>query len=229
MSHLGRSRAFAAALVLALLACATVAAAAANTADQQRIVDEARKTYQNFEADPEMKWFPHHLKETKALLIIPQMVKAAFIVGLEGGSGVLLVRDEKTGKWSNPAFYRMISGSFGLQVGVQWPEVILVVRTKKGLDSLLTSSFKLGADVSVAAGPTGAGAKLKTADILAYARAQGVFVGVSVDGSFISTRDDWNSAYYDKPGVKPLDILVLRNVSNTKADPLVETLDKATK
>lgn len=228
MSPWGRSTALAAALILALRAFAPVPAAAANTADQQRIVDEARQTYKNFEADPNMEWFPQHLKETKALLIIPTLFKGAFIVGLEGGSGVLLVRDEETGKWSNPAFYTMFSGSFGLQAGIQWPEVILVVRTKKGLDSLLTSSFKLGADVSVAAGPTGAGAKLKTADIYAYARSQGVFVGVSVDGSFISTQEEWNSAYYDKPGVKPHDILVLRNVSNKMAEPLVETLDKAT-
>ncbi|MEE8281992.1 MAG: YSC84-related protein, partial [candidate division NC10 bacterium] len=75
----------------------------------------------------------------------------------------------------------------------------------------------------------GAGAKLKTADIYAYSRAQGIFAGISLDGSVISTRDKWNSAYYDTPGVQPLDILVLRNVSNKKAEPLVETLDKATK
>ena len=229
MSHVGRLIASGTALALALLAFATVPAAAADTADQQRMVDEARKTFQNFEADQDMEWFPSRLKETKAILIIPRLLKAAFIVGLEGGGGVMLARDEETGKWSNPAFYTMISGSFGLQAGVQWPEMILVVRTKKGLDSLLTSSFKLGADVSFAVGPVGAGAKLKTADIYAYSRAQGIFAGISLDGSVISTRDKWNSAYYDKPGVKPLDILVLRNVSNKKAEPLVETLDKATK
>lgn len=229
MFHPGRLAVFATVLAVALLAAVAVPAPAADPSDQQRLVDSARRTFQHFVNDPDMGWFRNHLKDSKGLLIFPQVWRAAFIFGLEGGNGVLVARNEKTGKWSDPAFYTMGSGSFGLQVGVQAAEVVLMVRSASGMDSMLGSSFKLGVDASVAAGPVGAGVKAKTSDILAFARAKGVFIGISVDGAVIATRDKWNSAYYDKPGVRPLNILVTRDVRNKKAAPLVQTVTKAAK
>lgn len=229
MFHPGRLAVFATVLAVALLAAVAVPAPAADPSDQQRLVDSARRTFQNFINDPDMGWFRHHLKDSKGLLIFPQVWRAAFIFGLEGGNGVLVARNEKTGKWSDPAFYTMGSGSFGLQVGVQAAEVVLMVRSASGMDSMLGSSFKLGVDADVAAGPVGAGVKAKTSDILAFARAKGVFIGISVDGAVIATRDKWNGAYYDKPGVRPLNILVTRDVRNKKAAPLVQTVTKAAK
>lgn len=229
MFHPGRLAVFATVLAVALLAAVAVPAPAADPSDQQRLVDSARRTFQNFVNDPDMGWFRHHLKDSKGLLIFPQVWRAAFIFGLEGGNGVLVARNEKTGKWSDPAFYTMGSGSFGLQVGVQAAEVVLMVRSASGMDSMLGSSFKLGVDADVAAGPVGAGVKAKTSDILAFARAKGVFIGISVDGAVIATRDKWNGAYYDKPGVRPLNILVTRDVRNKKAAPLVQTVTKAAK
>lgn len=91
------------------------------------------------------------------------------------------------------------------------------------MNSLLASSFKLGADASVAAGPVGAGAKAATADILSFSRAKGVFGGLTLEGSVISTRDGWNEEYYGK-ALTPVSILVEHEVSNPQADPLRKAL-----
>ena len=107
----------------------------------------------------------------------------------------------------------------GLQIGADASEIILMVMTEKGLTAMLSTEFKLGADVSVAAGPVGASAKAQTADVLAFGRSKGAFGGISIEGAVISPRDKWNAAYYGKP-VSPVDILVRRTVSNPQADSL---------
>jgi lipid-binding SYLF domain-containing protein len=139
----------------------------------------------------------------------------------------MVAHDDKLG-WSDPAFYFMGSGSFGLQIGVQAAEIILMIKSESGRDALLTGSFKLGGDVDVALGPVGAGAKVKTGSILAFARAKGIFGGISVDGAVVSTQDKWNQAYYDKEGIRPVDILMLRNVHNKQADALIDAVTEVT-
>lgn len=217
---------FATVLAVALLALAPVLAAAASS-KQQALVEKAKATFQDFVKDPDMGWFRDHLKESYGIVIFPQVVRAAFIFGAEGGSGVMVAHDDKKG-WSDPAFYFMGSGSFGLQIGVQAAEIILMIKSKSGRDALLTGSFKLGGDVDVALGPVGAGAKVKTGSILAFARAKGIFGGISVDGAVVSTQDKWNQAYYDKEGIRPVDILMLRNVHNKQADALIDAVTEVT-
>lgn len=217
---------FATVLAVALLALAPGPAAAASS-KQQALVEEAKATFQDFVKDPDMGWFRDHLKESYGIVIFPQVVRAAFIFGAEGGSGVMVAHDDKKG-WSDPAFYFMGSGSFGLQIGVQAAEIILMIKSKSGRDALLTGSFKLGGDVDVALGPVGAGAKVKTGSILAFARAKGIFGGISVDGAVVSTQDKWNQAYYDKEGIRPVDILMLRNVHNKQADALIDAVTEVT-
>ena len=175
-----------------------------------------------------MTWFRNNVKNAKGVFIVPTLGKAGFILGGSGGTGVLLARDERTGQWSYPAFYTMGSGTIGLQIGVQVAEVVLMVMTKKGMDSMLSTKFQLGGDVSVAAGPVGAGAQAATVDILQFARAKGVFGGLTVEGAVIGIRDSLNNAYYGNP-VRPVDILIRRDVSNTHANPLRKTLTKETK
>src|SRR6185503_9148310 len=97
------------------------------------------------------------------MLILPQMVRAAFIVGGSGGSGVLIARDEKAGKWKGPAFYTLGGASFGFQAGADAAEVVILAMTERGVTKLLSPQVKLGADVSVAAGPVGGGASAATA------------------------------------------------------------------
>ena len=99
--------------------------------------------------------------------------RAGFIFGGAGGNGTLLVRDNP-GNWSYPAFYTVASGSVGLQAGAEVAEVILMIRSQRGADAMLTNSFKLGADASVAVGPVGTGAQVQTSDILAFSRSRGL-------------------------------------------------------
>ncbi|MEA2039373.1 MAG: lipid-binding SYLF domain-containing protein [Thermodesulfobacteriota bacterium] len=194
------------------------------------LVLEAQKALKDFVSDPDMTWFRDNVNKAKAILIIPRMIKAGFIFGGTGGSGTLLGRDEKTGTWSYPAFYSMGSVSFGLQIGGSVDQVMLLVMSKKGMDKLLTSSFKLGGDISVAAGPVGVGTGVKgvTADVLAFSRSKGVFGGLTIEGAVVAPRDKWNSAYYGK-SVRPTDILILRNVSNKQANGLRKELKKTAK
>jgi lipid-binding SYLF domain-containing protein len=166
-----------------------------------------------------------NLDRAKGVLIFPQIIKGGFIGGGSGGTGVLLVRDEKTGNWSEPAFYTIGSVTFGLQIGGQAEEVVMLAMTQKAIDSLLSSSFKLGADASIALGPVGTGIKASadipnvTADFLAFTKAKGLYAGLNLEGAVVAVRDSLNSAYYGKD-VKPTDILVKKDVSNSRSAEL---------
>ena len=133
--------------------------------EQQVLVDQSQITLGNFVSDPNMGWLVNNVQNAKAVLIVPSMLKGGFFLGGSGGRGVLLVRDEKSGKWHGPGFYTLGSVSFGLQFGGKKAEVIMLVMTQKGLESLYASSFKLGGDVAVAAGPAGGGASAKAAGL----------------------------------------------------------------
>jgi lipid-binding SYLF domain-containing protein len=219
-------------LIAALLSFSAIPAKAEDpaSAEAQELVNKARLSFESLLRDPNMTWFRDHLKDAKGILIVPQLLKAAFFVGGSGGSGVLLARDEKTGKWSEPAFYTLGSGSFGLQFGAEASEVVLLIMTQRGVEALLTSTLKLGGDVSVAIGPVGGGVQGATAnlsaDILSFARSKGLFAGISLEGAVVATRDDWNNAYYGK-AVRPLDILMNHSVRNSHSDELRATVAKA--
>ncbi len=197
-------------------------------AEAEALVEKSTTVVSSFTADPDLDWFRKNVYRAQAVLIIPQNLKGAFLVGGAGGSGVLLARDIKTGQWSYPAFYTLGSLSIGLQAGAESSEIILMVMTERGMESMLTSSFKLGADVTLAAGPVGVGAKAKTADIISYARAKGVFAGVSLDGAVVKTRDGLNGAYYGRK-VSPTDILIRRDAVNGHADKLRAAVKAAAK
>ena len=186
-------------------------------------------TFEKFLADSNMSTFRQLAKEAKGLFIVPQILKGAFFFGGEGGSGVLLTKDEETGEWSYPAFYTMGSASFGLQIGGKSSQVVMVVRNQKGLEEFYRTDFKIGAGANIAAGPVGAGAAAKgiSADLVAFAYSKGAFAGLSLDGSGIKVSDGSNKAYYGK-SVRPVDILVKKSVQNPKADDLRSALAKLT-
>jgi len=201
------------------LACSALPAASADFAQQQQLVEKARFTLENFTADPGLKDSLRELsKEARAMFIVPQLLRGAFVFGGAGGSGVLLVREEKTGNWSQPVFYTIGSASFGLQIGGDASELVLVVRNRKGLEEFYRSDFKLGANVGIAAGPVGGGASVHgiAADIIAYARKKGAFAGLALDGAWVAVSDESNRAYYGQP-VRPVDIVVKGSVSNPKS------------
>jgi SH3 domain-containing YSC84-like protein 1 len=215
----------AAAAMIAASALVLTATPAYAQGEAEVVVGKAESTLTNFLRDPEMKWLQQNIGRAKGVLIVPEIVKAGFIIGGSGGRGLLVAKEG--GKWVGPAFYTLATASVGFQAGVAASEMVTLVMTQKGMDSLLSSSFKVGADASVAAGPVGAGAKSDVvADLITFSRSKGLYGGLNLDGTVISTNDDWNKAYYGKP-VLPPDILIKANVSNKGAAKLLAEVSKA--
>jgi lipid-binding SYLF domain-containing protein len=202
--------------------------AAKDKAEAVKVVNGSVTVLQDFSADPNMTWYRDNVHKAKAVLIIPTLVKAGFIFGGSGGTGVVLVRDEATNTWKGPSFATAGSVSWGFQAGGSAAQVVMMAMTDKGKDALLSNKFQAGADASVAAGPVGVGAQAATVDILQFARSKGLFGGLSLEGSVIAVRDSLNHAYFGEP-VTPVDILVKGNVRNPQADVLIKKLTAGAK
>ena len=202
-----------------------------NASDAKQLVEKSKLTFDTFVSTKEIGAFRDLLKKAKGVFISPQMLEGAFVFGLSGGSGVLVARDPGTGSWNGPAFYTVGEVSFGLQAGGKASEVVMLAMTDRGVNALLSPSVKLGADVGVAAGPVGAGASAATAnisaDILTFALSKGLYAGVSLEGAVVAVRNEWNGAYYKKPGVTPTDILIRKDVSNPESAKLIAAVSKA--
>jgi len=217
--------------VVALAGGFTLLAIASGTAmaqtEQERLVSDADRTLSNFVNDPQMTWLHDNFGRAKGVLIAPKIVKAGFILGGSGGRAVLIARDPK-GRWVGPAFYTLATASVGFQAGVSVSEAVTLVMTDKGMRSLLATSVKIGGDVSIAAGPIGAGAKADVVtDLVTFSRAKGIYGGINLDGSALTVSDEWNQAYYKKP-VQPSDILVSAGAHNKQADKLLADTARAT-
>src|SRR5579875_2057124 len=137
----------------------------------------------------------------KCIAIVPSMLKGGFIVGADYGKGVATCRTEHG--WSAPAFFKLTGGSFGFQAGGQAADLVLIIRTDDGMQHLLQSKFKLGADASAAAGPVGRDAQASTdltlrAQVLTYSRSRGLFLGVSLSGGVINQDRADTRAFYGK-------------------------------
>ncbi len=206
-------------LLAALLLAACIQTAHAEELTPQALVDAAVSSVDTFSVDPDMVWLRENMSKAKGVFIVPQLVKGGFIFGGSGGSGVLLSKGEGN-VWSHPAFYTVGSGTVGLQAGIEVAEIILMIMTDRGVDRLLTSSFKLGGDIGIAAGPIGAGAKAQVVDILAFSRAKGIYGGINVEGAVIKVRDDLNQAYYGNKTSSPRSILIEHSSTNPHADKL---------
>lgn len=213
--------------ILAVIALLVMAAPALAQQEQQDLVEKARIALTTLRNDPDHPNLKSTLARAKAVLIIPSLLKAGFLIGGEGGSGVLLVRNAN-GEWSAPAFYTLASGSIGLQVGVQDAEVLFAVMTDKGLQQVIKNQFKMGADASVALGPIGGGVEASTtlnmgADIYAFSKTRGAFAGGSFEGSLIKAREEWNKLYYGQV-LSVDDIVVNGKAHNAGADALRQAL-----
>jgi len=193
---------------------------------RQLTVDQATETVNAFVGDPDKTWFRQHINDAKGVLILPRLYKAGFIFGVSGGNGVLLGRGATPGEFSYPAFYTIGSVTFGLQIGGEVSNVMMLVMTQAGMDALLSIDVKLGADASIAVGPVGTGVAAQTADILLFSRDKGLFGGLTIEGSVLNPRPSWNAQYYGKP-VRATDIMVKRDVGNAAAEPLRNALAKA--
>ena len=215
-------------LTIGAVALGGCASQPVSPAEPEKLVEDARTTLSNFIRDPDQTWIQDNLNRAHAVLIAPQIVRAGFIIGGSGGRGLLVARDGRT--WSGPAFYNLATASVGFQAGVDVSEAIIVVMTEKGLNSLLSSSFKMGADASIAAGPVGASAgSTVTADLITFTRARGVFGGLNLDGTVVTPNGTWNDAYYGRSNVLPPDVLIRQTVVSPKAQALLADVARAAK
>jgi lipid-binding SYLF domain-containing protein len=165
--------------------------------DKSRVVIEEMTRSQDSEIPTDL------LKQAAGIAIIPDMVKAGFIIGGSYGKG--LVMSYKGGKWNGPAFIKLGAGSIGLQIGGQAVDLILVIVGEEAMNAFMANKFKLGGDVALVAGPVGAQASAATeitfkGGIYSYSRSKGLFAGISLEGAGISSQEELNRAYYELTG-----------------------------
>jgi lipid-binding SYLF domain-containing protein len=199
----------------------------ASASEQQLLVDKARVAVEELRSDRVVGGAVNDaLRSARGVLIFPNLLRGALGVGASGGTGTLLGRTA-TG-WSDPAFYITGEGSFGLQIGAEAGRVMFVIRNDGALIKIVNGSVNLGADVSVAIGPVGAGAAGAAtpnlrADLLAFSVQEGIFGGIAFKGGVISPRQSWNEAYYG-PGATPRAIVIENRFHNPGAQGLKNVL-----
>jgi lipid-binding SYLF domain-containing protein len=211
-----------------LAAFAILAIGVSPLAASEDLVTKANRVLEEMKNHPDFGTFRGTMKNAKGVLVIPRLLKAGFFLGVEGGNGVLLARNE-AGEWSYPAFFSLNALSFGLQIGGQAAEVVFVIRNDKGLDAVINDKVKLGLDGSVSAGTYGRGVEGSTTlglgvDILAFSKSMGAFAGAALEGAVIQERLDFNRKYYRTHIATAHGILVNRTHSNQQADTLRQTL-----
>jgi lipid-binding SYLF domain-containing protein len=194
---------------------------------EQATVDHALGTLQDLRGDKEFGNARELMHRARAVMIAPRIFKAGFFFGGEGGQAVLMVRGARG--WSDPAFYTVASGSFGLQIGAQESEMIMFIMSDRALNALMRDHFKIGANAGIAVATLGSTVEGATtaaadADIVVWASASGAYAGISLDGTVVAPDRGDDANYYGRP-VTSADIVLRRAVRNPAATPLVRTLD----
>lgn len=164
---------------------------------------EAKEVMKEIMMAPDQSIPEELLAKCKAIAIYPNVLKGGFIFSARWGRGVVLKRDEATGKWGPVAFSTIGGGGWGLQIGGSATDLILVILNERGMMGLLSNNFTLGAGADVAAGPLGRASEASTdltlrAGILSYSRTRGLFAGVALDGAVLTQDNNSNTAYYGK-------------------------------
>ena len=187
--------------VVALLSLTSIGWAATNREATVDRMDHAGRVLHEIMAAPD-KGIPQEvLEHAKCVAVVPHLLKGGFVIGAENGRGVATCRTADG--WSAPAFFAITGGSWGLQIGVEGVDLVLIIQNDKGMQQLIGSGFELGADASAAAGPVGRHAsadtnwKLET-EVLTYSRAKGLFAGVTLNGASIRRDDDSTEAIYGR-------------------------------
>lgn len=186
-------------LTLAFASLATLSWAKDDKQSDTDRLDKAGEVLQQVMSTPD-KGIPNEVMDhAKCVAVVPHMIKGGFVFGAQGGKGVATCR---TGHgWSAPAFFTIAGGSWGLQIGVEGVDLVMVFQNDKGMEKLLNSKFTVGADASAAAGPIGRHASADTdwkmnAEILTYSRAKGAFAGLTLNGADVHPDDDSMRAMY---------------------------------
>lgn len=192
------------------------------------LVDSSVQTIERFQTLEGLQRFREFLPTAEAVAIFPQVIKAGFFWGAEAGNGLIMARTNDGG-WSAPAFYTLGAGSFGLQIGAQDTEILLIIRSRDALNAILNDQAKIGADAGITAGTFGIGAEASTTtslgvDILAFSNSRvGGFLGASVEGAVIARRQDINEGVYGQ-GVVPQQIISDPGIRLARADRLKAVL-----
>jgi lipid-binding SYLF domain-containing protein len=219
-------------LMVAVTALALAVPQLAMASDEQEVVDDAANAVQRLSTSSGLAANARDLlHRARGVMIVPTLVKGGFIFGAQGGTGVLLSRDPKTGSWSYPAFYAMGAGSFGLQIGLEVSKIMLLIMNDKALNAIMKSEFKIGAEAGIAVVTLGGGAEASTtaaggADIYALAESAGLFGGIAIQGGIIKPRLQQDHAYYG-PNVTAQDIVLRRTAKDPAAENLRNELRQA--
>ena len=186
---------------LALALALMLATTGAYAGDRENVrADDAVRVVRQIQAIPESAIPDRLLDDAKAIVVVPDTIKAGFMIGGRRGLGLMSVKSPD-GTWSNPVFVKLAGASFGLQAGVQSADVILVFRSERGVDSIVNGKITLGADAGIAAGPVGRNAAAATdgalkAEIWSWSRARGLFAGVALDGAVLQIDHSANRGAY---------------------------------
>jgi lipid-binding SYLF domain-containing protein len=203
-------------IALVVLLSTTAALADGRSDDVERLQDGA-KVIDEIMSAPDSGVPEEIIDNAKCIAVIPSMLKAAFGVGGSYGKGVASCRTPKG--WSAPAFFSLRGGSFGFQIGGEAADIVMLIMNDEGMNNLLQSKFKLGADASVAAGPVGRHADASTdwkmrAQVLTYSRARGVFAGISLNGAVITEHKDDTRDFYGH--MVPFRTILQGNIASPK-------------
>ncbi len=217
-------------LVLALVLCllTTILSAADEDTKATKRVESAGTVLDEIQAAPDQGIPEEVLGSAECVAVIPTLLKGGFIFGARYGKGVASCRTPKG--WSAPAFFTIGGGSFGLQIGGEAVDLVMLIMNKEGMKNLLSSNFKLGADASAAAGPVGRHASADTdwklkAQVLTYSRARGAFAGLELTGAVIKQDKDSKRDFYGR--MVPFKTSLEGNVDPPQgAYPFLNTLAK---
>ncbi len=220
-------------LPIALVALLIAAPALAATPEEERVANATDIVAQLLQI-PEQSVPQTLLARAYGIAVIPDVMKIGFGLGVRRGKGVIVVRQEG-GTWSNPAFITLTGGSFGWQIGAQSTDIILVFKTRKGVDDIAKGKLTLGADAAIAAGPVGRSAGVATdiqfeAEVFSYSRSRGLFAGVALEGAGISMDQEANAVFYGNPGITAAEVFASSgNMAPAAANQFVQVLTAQTR
>jgi lipid-binding SYLF domain-containing protein len=187
-------------------------AVAAPTTEQIELVRRSNVVLDEARHDPQFGNSGHLFQSARGVMVVPQLVKGGFFVGGEGGNGTLMARHGN--RWSDPAFYTLASASFGLQIGLEVAEVVLFVMSGRALNAWMRDEVRLGGQAGLTVLVVGSNAAASSTtnvnvDVIAWAKAKGAYAGLTLEGSIIKPKQDWNIAYYGRQ-LTPVQILNMR-------------------
>jgi lipid-binding SYLF domain-containing protein len=204
--------------------------AMADTSRQDERLAKATQVLNEMQSSRDQNVPAWMLERAYGVVIVPDVIKVGLGLGGRRGNGVLVIR-HPNGQWSNPVFVSLTGGSFGLQMGVQSADVMLVFTSRESIEGIVGGKVTLGADASVAAGPVGrqtaAGTDIGfTAQVYSYSRTKGLFAGIALDGSAVTIDKRSNAAYYNRQDVLASEIIANKTPAPASAQPFIASLDR---